>query len=455
MFVHPHRTSPIHVCLSRFAFVVGVCLTTLPSASAEKWQDAAVGSENEVVTIPLNDGKVSLGWLADTLLEEVGVNVAGLADQSEPQIEVNKPAGRLTLMLITRATQRAVTFDVNDRELVVRLDEARLRSEEKRVRSALRLLVQRRFPGLAAQAEATYGIRVHAGDGTTVIPNSATVRPEVVVLVHGLDDPGKVWNVLVPALVRESLIVCEFRYPNDQPISRSADLLCKELEQLRALDVRRVTLIAHSMGGLVSREVLTSPHSYAGRGSGHAAWPDVTRLIMVATPNHGSAMVKLRFVGELREQIERGVSGEGGVLTAVLDGAGEAKVDLLPGSEFLESLNARELPTDVFLTIIAGRSSPITEGTVNWLRSALELIRPESVRDKLDHLVGEFSQFTDGVSDGLVTVESTRLTGVDDHVIVDGNHMTVIRNLTKTSQRVPPAIPHILDRVGRNPGSNR
>jgi hypothetical protein len=77
----------------------------------------------------------------------------------------------------------------------------------------------------------------------------------------------------------------------------------------------------------------------------------------------------------------------------------------------------------------------------------VELARPEALRGKLNELVGELSQFTDGGSDGLVTVESTRLAGVEDHVIVDGNHLTVIRTMTKTSQRVPKAIPHILDRL--------
>jgi pimeloyl-ACP methyl ester carboxylesterase len=238
-------------------------------------------------------------------------------------------------------------------------------------------------------------------------------------------------------------------YPNDQPISRSADLLCKELEHLRAHGVRRVKLIAHSMGGLVSREMLTSPRLYAGRGSEHAARPDVTRLIMVATPNHGSEIVRLRFLAELRDQFERAMAGDGGLFVGIFDGAGEAKVDLLPGSEFLVSLNARKLPTDVLFTIVAGRSSPITKETVNQLRSVVELARPEALRGKLNKLVGELSQFTDGGSDGLVTVDSTRLVGVEDHVIVDGNHLTIIRNMTKTSQRIPPAIPHVLNRLER------
>ena len=47
---------------------------------------------------------------------------------------------------------------------------------------------------------------------------------------------------------------------------------------------------------------------------------------------------------------------------------------------------------------------------------------------------------THGLGDGLVTVESTRLEGVP-HVTVDGTHLSIIRNIAKNSQRVPPAVP--------------
>ena len=75
-----------------------------------------------------------------------------------------------------------------------------------------------------------------------------------VVLIHGLDDPGKVWMNLGPALARRNFSVWTMRYPNDQPIDKSAELLSAELKKLaRAAPGRAVALVAHSMGGLVSR----------------------------------------------------------------------------------------------------------------------------------------------------------------------------------------------------------
>ncbi|NIO09463.1 MAG: hypothetical protein GTO40_16245, partial [Deltaproteobacteria bacterium] len=51
---------------------------------------------------------------------------------------------------------------------------------------------------------------------------------------------------------------------------------------------------------------------------------------------------------------------------------------------------------------------------------------------------------THGLGDGLVTVESTRLEGVP-HRTVDGTHLSMIRNITSESRRIPPAVPVIVD----------
>jgi hypothetical protein len=55
---------------------------------------------------------------------------------------------------------------------------------------------------------------------------------------------------------------------------------------------------------------------------------------------------------------------------------------------------------------------------------------------------------TDGLGDGLVTVESTRLAGVP-HRTVDGTHLSMIRNITSDSRRIPPAVPIIVERLKR------
>ena len=47
------------------------------------------------------------------------------------------------------------------------------------------------------------------------------------VLIHGLDEPGDIWDDLAPALTAAGHAVWEYRYPNDQGIERSADWLAE------------------------------------------------------------------------------------------------------------------------------------------------------------------------------------------------------------------------------------
>jgi hypothetical protein len=148
----------------------------------------------------------------------------------------------------------------------------------------------------------------------------------------------------------------------------------------------------------------------------------------------------------VRDQLARLEKGEASWLGGILDGAGEAKIDLLPGSRFLTELNRRPHPEGVDMLIVAGVASPWSEGEISrWIDSQREEAS-EDQKERLDELGATLVSLTRGVGDGLVSVESTRLEGVD-HQTVDGTHLTMIRNITKDSPRVPPAVPIIVDRL--------
>jgi hypothetical protein len=55
---------------------------------------------------------------------------------------------------------------------------------------------------------------------------------------------------------------------------------------------------------------------------------------------------------------------------------------------------------------------------------------------------------TEQIGDGLVSVESARLPGVPLKT-VQGTHLSIIRNLSTESQRVPSAIPVIREAFGQ------
>ncbi len=318
------------------------------------------------------------------------------------------------------------------------------REEEKELRRRFRETVKEKFPEQTAKLSQTFGLFYFESDPE--VPGGVALDRESVVLVHGLDDPGDIWQSLAPVLVKENFNVWLMQYPNDQPIVESTQLFFEELKGLKQLGIRRISIVAHSMGGLVSREMLTNPDIDYNKSAKDELVPQVAVLIMVGTPNHGSQLARLRVFTEMRDQISRLTKGQASWLAGILDGAGEAKIDLLPGSRFLTELTARPHPQGVGMLIIAGITSPWTESDINsWVRDLRKKVSHDQQK-WVDKLGENMVALTHGLGDGLVTVESTRLQGVDHHT-VEGTHMTMIRNIASGSRRIPPAVPIIVDQL--------
>lgn len=277
--------------------------------------------------------------------------------------------------------------------------------------------------------------------------DDAPFSPRAILLVHGLDDTGLMWKDLSPRLMEPGREVLRLEYPDDEPIADAVKFMAAQMRLLRLRGVESVDIIAHSMGGLVARGVLTQPDCYGGDAAGDGRYPAVVRLITVGTPNKGSSFVHLRWITELKEQSVKLACGRAGLFSAFFDGRGEAKKDLLPGSDFLAGLNSRPLPVNVAITVIAGRMSPEMRGELR--REALPLAG-ESESRSLRRAFARFADFwndsADLVGDGVVSVDSACLPGVDDFVIVHGSHASMLINLLPSGD-LPPAIPVILDRL--------
>lgn len=318
------------------------------------------------------------------------------------------------------------------------------REEEKALRRNLRETVKEKFPEQTARFNQTVGLLRFNSERT--IPEGDTLSRKSVVLVHGLDDPGRVWSNLAPALAEENFNVWLLHYPNDQPVVESARFFFDQLKGIRQTGVQRISIVGHSMGGLVSREMLTSPEIDYNGAAKNEQVPEVASLTMVATPNHGSYLARFRAFAEVRDQLFQLAKGEANWLGAILDGAGEAKIDLLPGSRFLTELNARPHPEGVDQLIIAGITSPWNESDVQSWRGKLQQNASEDRQKQVDAIANYLISMSHGLGDGLVTVESTRLEGVA-HRTVDGTHLSMIRNITPSSRRIPSAVPIIIDRL--------
>lgn len=302
--------------------------------------------------------------------------------------------------------------------------------EEKQVRSELRQHVQKSFPELSSQSNSRFGIkRLHIGNSF-----------QHIVLIHGLDDPDKVWMNLAPELKKHGYHTWKMLYPNDQPIRESAKLFLIHLAQLKKQGVSNIVIVAHSMGGLVSREVLTN-HRLCLTDCENTELPVVDKLIMVGTPNAGSHLARFRGLGEIREQLARLIDGKSGWLDWILDGAGEAGIDLIPGSPFLMELNSHAPPKDTSYLIIAGVIGAESKSAL--LNKLDNLIKEKDFSEALKESINELNH---DLGDGLVSLESAQLDNIE-LIKVDGNHLSIIRNISTESRRVPPAIPIILERL--------
>ena len=305
-----------------------------------------------------------------------------------------------------------------------------------------------------------FGIDVVSADpdapGVPVVEwaNDQPIPARMVLLVHGLDDPGWIWKDLAPTLVETGFVVATMTYPNDGPIALSADLFAESLRSLRMLGVERVDVIAHSMGGLVTRDVLTRDVHYDGDARGDGELPAIERLIMCGTPNGGSQFARVRVIGEVREHITRALGGRGHLFGGRVDGNGDAGRDLIPGSDFLRDLNARPPADHVAHTIIAARIVPVTGDHVDRLRgedgedvedAGWWRRRWRAIRIGTAKLV---ERLVTGMGDGLVTLDSAGLEGIEDVVEVEGNHASLLSRVAPFGTKDPPAIPIILDRLG-------
>ncbi len=321
--------------------------------------------------------------------------------------------------------------------------------EQRALRSGIRSAAERAFPNQAEEAAKSYGL-TFLGNGSSESPGPSAEPPEPdpaapsVLLIHGLDDPGKVWRNLVPVLLDEGVNLWQIRYPNDQPLMESSWFLAEQMPRLREWGVDEITIVAHSMGGLISREMLTNPEMAYAEKIRAGEVPRVAGLVMLATPNQGSELARFRLFGEFRQQWIDLLEGRGQLLGGILDGAGEAKLDLLPGSQFLTALNARPHPEGVQMLSIAGDVSPWAGMNFEHPADHAPGSPPAAGQQVLMDLGVLLKSMSDGSGDGLVSVRSTRLDGIP-HRTVRGTHLTVIRNLTKGSSRVPPAIPLITE----------
>ena len=406
----------------------------------------AAGSPPGTLTfrVPADGGRVHVRDVLESMYRAAGIEPGDRFEDLGWSIDVSTTLGRLQMKVFDRIAPDAITTRIEPDGVIVRIDREALASQVEAVFNRMQQWVDE---AKAVPADTRFGITIVTRDDPRapleVLPAGVS---RVVVIIHGLDDPGWLWRDLTPALLDDGHVVLRFEYPNDQAVADSTDLLAMEFALLRQRGVQQADIVAHSMGGLVARDLLTRKAYYHGDGTGGDRFPAVGRLVMIGTPNHGSSMARLRGVTEVGELISRWISGQGRWLDTLADGAGEAGRDLLPESVFLRRLNARPHPDGITYTIVAGRVSPVSRDEVQRMLDRLQRLAGDDSPVGLSGVSRALQAMVNGLGDGIVSINSARLEGVTDIVTVEADHIGLIANVLP-SDRTPPAIPIVLDRL--------
>ena len=345
------------------------------------------------------------------------------------KISIDNEGARWAIGAFNKVMRPCMRMDADDETLQITVD----REKAQQWINDCKADVRWAWNKLDWRSEAPeYGIQI-IGD--------ANREEDLVVIVHGMNSRPEDLVSFVPVIDRAGLIPATIRYPNDQPIFDSAKLLSKELYHLKKqYPAKKIRLLTHSMGGLVSRAVVETDLDPG----------NVSQLIMISPPNHGSSLARVATFMDCYEFFTSAHHRRAGILVeTVSDGLGEAAADLEPNSVFLDKLNARARNPKVRYTILLGTAGPMSQEEMTSLQ--------ESVRDytdgnrfvrfassKLNSALHNLNEVVEGKGDGAVSCERGKLDGVNDVVELRYSHANVL-NPEAATTRIVHAI--IVDRL--------
>lgn len=257
-----------------------------------------------------------------------------------------------------------------------------------------------------------------------------------ILCVHGLGDSQATWAPMIESLradpvIRQNYQVWFFSYASGNPYPLSASLLRKQLDAIntRYPDHKKIVLLGHSMGGMISRVLMTD--------SGMKLWnavydkppaempfseetrkimtnslifqhrPEISRVIFLS-PSHRGADMATNFFGRMGSKLIGGpkkmLNGDTSVLALAKPNSTGVQLMKMPNS--IDFLN----PKNRFVNNLA--ALPLAKG-----------IPFHSILG--DRGKGGNKDHTPPVStDGIVPYWSSHLEGAESEVIIPSGHWT-------------------------------
>ena len=404
-----------------------LALVTLASLSLAREPDFAVNHDRETfktsVRVAAHDGRFYWEDVLRAVARARGYEdreLAGILPRGS--VKANGVTTRAVIVGLDRVARPQFRFAIkrgvdSSRELEITFDRVAIRESRRRVKKKVRKWLT---PDKAWD-EDEYGVDM---------PRDWRSLPwgtRLVLVVHGWNSSADRMDPLCDMLKEAGHTTVHCDYPNDQPIFDSAQRVSRELKTIaKARPDLRFTAVAHSMGGLVMREVVENRVFVPG---------NVDRLIMIATPNHGSQLARLTFAVDVW-QYATDVTDRGPLdsfFATIEDGLAEASRDLRPDSIFLTKLNRRPRNRHVKYSVILGDKGLVAED--HWQRAKNAVASTTSstrvtrvLGSKLAGVLADTDEFVLGHGDGAVSVERGRLAGVEDIVVLPFIHTDVTDN---------------------------
>jgi pimeloyl-ACP methyl ester carboxylesterase len=388
------------------------------------------------ISIPLQDGRLGIGELRQTLEHEWDLPasvVSGLPDVNI-SVDLRGIDGWMMVRALNSAMGDGFHFAVKSDELIATIDSRKLPASWNDACDALARFTTVAAPEAVARQNRRLGLH---------LPQLVDEKRPMVVLIHGLDGDGCSCDDLSRLIDASGYQTATFVYPAERPLAESGRLLAKYMSALRdQFPNLRIDLVTESMGGLVARQYVEGP-DYAG---------GVDHFILIAPPNEGSNWVGGAWLLKLIVNAAQWKNdAQWSPAWMITEGINQEVNDLRPQSDFLTRLNSLHRRTDVRYTIIAGDRPAAYRYEANLLGVASELLDTQfsstwGVSQIYHATVVERNDLLNrtGRSDGPVELDSAGLTGVKDFVVLPVDHIALFKSVDGNA---PAAWPVIRDRL--------
>ena len=417
-----------------------ICLSLVSSSVF-----AAVPFDEKVnVVVQTLDGKVAWSKIVEAVSKEVGADIPLLGEVPIGELDIKAPSTRLMLYGANKMLQPNFRISINRRNetVIVRVNKTEIKAALDQLGKQLRSDADE----ADVAAGRVFGLRPFREKGK--LENAE----HIVLLIHGFNSNTDQMSTLAKAIEKdlkkhERIEVACFDYASHHGIAAAAASLEKSIQTL--IDKNpdcSISLVTHSMGGIVSR-VMVERKGFA--------MTQIKRLVMVAPPNHGTQLAALPFgnaaLNSLLEEVDK--TGVRQALQTVVSMANISVKDLRPDSKCLKELNSGKQNGTIDYSIILGDRGVLAASQTNLLKQFANQLSEEKMNNGGDELTSLLKtvppELLTGKGDGVVSVESGRLSGVDDTVVMSFQHSELLKDGGKSQGKIIREILRCLQPSGK------